>query len=181
MILGIVLVVLSWFVEFIYVDLFFNSIGASRIFVPIASLLEKAGLMCLFSAIAYLIGSITVDLILKDNRLGNAFLVVTGVIIGLSIPKLVFFISELRLYNWLPDYSPVGEQNIGAYIITISFLVIMFRMLIELFDISQKSALYSTVIIVVSMIVGIGIQWFEVGIFPDIFMPLFFGFDSWRL
>ncbi len=63
MFMGIILIIMSDLIEGIYVTYFFSSLGASRIFVPITFILKIIGLVGLFASIAYLLGSIIIDLI----------------------------------------------------------------------------------------------------------------------
>jgi uncharacterized membrane-anchored protein len=129
----------------------------------------------IFIGVTYLIAMFCNHLINTRRSIGLLFLYILGIITGLSIPKALFYISEYRLYDWLPDYSPVREQFRGGIIIIASIMVFLGLMYVRLSEskLDSKRGVIAFSFII-SIVIGIGAQMFEIGIFPDIFMAIFF-------
>lgn len=88
-----------------------------------------------------------------------------GLILGVKIPVLLFYITQLKIYKWLPNYEPYKNQKELAVILIIAFVywqAISARHILnsKMID-KQKLVLVNIAICIIAIGVGVYIQRFN--------------------
>lgn len=114
----------------------------------------------------YLVDTLIIQkLIGKFKVISYAIQVVVGLVFGVNIPILLFYITEMKLYNWLPNYDPYKNQEELAVILLIAFVFWQFisaKYLLNSKMIDKKKLVLSNIVIcVIAMGIGVYIQRFN--------------------
>lgn len=117
-------------------------------------------------SIIYLVDTLIIQkLIGKFKVISYAIQGVVGLIFGVNIPILLFYITEMKLYNWLPNYVPYKNQEELAVILIIAFVfwqIISARHLLNSKMIDKKKLVLSNIAIcMIAIGIGVYIQRFN--------------------
>lgn len=117
-------------------------------------------------SIIYLVDTLIIQkLIGKFKGISYAIQGVVGLIFGVNMPILLFYLTEMKLYNWLPNYDPYKNQKEMAVILIIAFVywqIISARHLLNSKVIDKKKlVLRNIAICTIAIGLGVYIQRFK--------------------
>lgn len=117
-------------------------------------------------SIIYLIDSRVIQkLIEKVKEMSYLIQGAAGLLFGVNVPIFLFYITEIQIYDWLPNYSPYKNQKELAIFIIIAFIywqILTSRHLLNSKRMDKKKLVLSNILIfMIATGIGIYIQRFN--------------------